>query len=54
MDVEQAEEEGDAEAVCVIVSLAESKDAEGDPLWVKTLAVTETVAVCVWTVCVAT
>lgn len=52
--MEQAEEEGDAEAVCVIVSEAEPKEAEADPLWVKTLAVGETVPVFVWTVCVET
>jgi hypothetical protein len=42
-----SEEEGDADAVCVIVSLAEPKEAEAEPLCEKTLAVGETVPVCV-------
>jgi hypothetical protein len=47
------ETEGESEVVCVIVSDAEPKDAEADPLRLNTLGVVETVAVCVLTVCVA-
>jgi hypothetical protein len=48
-----SEEEGDAEAVCVSVSEAEPKEADAEALFEKTLAVGDTLAVCVWTVCVA-
>jgi hypothetical protein len=48
-----SEEEGDADAVCVVVSLAEPKEAEAEALSEKTLGVADTVPVCVWTVCVA-
>lgn len=47
------ETEADADAVCVIVSEAEPNDAEAEPLAVTTLAVADTLAVCVFTVCVA-
>jgi hypothetical protein len=48
-----SEEEGDADAVCVIVSEVEPKEADAEPLAVTTLAVADTLAVCVFTVCVA-
>jgi hypothetical protein len=48
-----SETEAHADAVCVVVSLEEPKEAEAEPLWVKTLAVGDIVAVRVWTVCVA-
>lgn len=48
-----SEEEGDADGLCVIVSLAEPKDAEAEALCENTLGVADTVPVCVFTLCVA-
>jgi len=47
------ETEADTDAVSVIVSEAEPNDADAEPLADATLAVAETLAVCVFTVCVA-
>lgn len=47
------ETEGDDDTVCVIVSEAEPNDADAEPLADATLAVADTLAVCVFTVCVA-